>query len=383
MSAKLRLGVNIDHVATVRNARGGARPDPVRAALLAIQAGADGITAHLREDRRHIRDADIARLKAEISKPLNFEMAVTEEMLAIAARTRPHACCLVPEKREERTTEGGLDVLGQKAALIPAIATLKAAGSRISLFIEPDEAPIRLSKELGADIVELHTGTWCHAVEAGDAAKAEAEFQRLKAGAAFGPPSGLKCMRATASISQRPRSSRPCRNSWNSTSGISSSARRSSSACPRRSARCGRDGSRRGEARMIIGIGSDLCRIDRIEETLNRFGERFINRVFTETERARSERRAERVASYAKRFAAKEAMSKALGTGLRMGIAWRDMGVVNEPSGRPTMVLVGKAAERLKAMTPPGHRAVIHLTITDDDPYALAVVVIEALPQTG
>ncbi len=192
MSAKLRLGVNIDHVATVRNARGGARPDPVRAALLAIQAGADGITAHLREDRRHIRDADIARLKAEISKPLNFEMAVTAEMLAIAARTRPHACCLVPEKREERTTEGGLDVLGQKAALIPAIATLKAAGSRISLFIEPDEAPIRLSKELGADIVELHTGTWCHAVEAGDAAKAEAEFQRLKAGAAFGASIGLE-----------------------------------------------------------------------------------------------------------------------------------------------------------------------------------------------
>lgn len=134
---------------------------------------------------------------------------------------------------------------------------------------------------------------------------------------------------------------------------------------------------------MIIGIGSDLCRIDRIEETLQRFGERFINRVFTETERARSERRAERVASYAKRFAAKEAMSKALGTGLRMGIAWRDMGVVNEPSGRPTMVLAGKAAARLKAMTPAGHRPVIHLTITDDDPYALAVVVIEALPETG
>lgn len=188
----LRLGVNIDHVATIRNARGGKHPDPVRAARMAAQAGADGITAHLREDRRHIRDADIERLKAEISKPLNFEMAVTDEMLAIATRTRPHACCLVPEKREERTTEGGLDVVGQKAALIPAIAKLKAAGCRISLFIEPDEAPIRLSRELGADIVELHTGTWCHAVEAGDAAKAEAEFQRLKAGAAFGASIGLE-----------------------------------------------------------------------------------------------------------------------------------------------------------------------------------------------
>jgi pyridoxine 5-phosphate synthase len=192
MSAMLRLGVNIDHVATIRNARGGARPDPLRAALLAIEAGADGITAHLREDRRHIRDADMERLRATISKPLNFEMALTDEMLAIATRIRPHACCLVPEKREERTTEGGLDVIGQSTALAPAIARLKQAGARISLFIEPDEAPIRASKELGADIVELHTGTWCHAVEAGDAGKAEAELRRLKAGAAFGASLGLE-----------------------------------------------------------------------------------------------------------------------------------------------------------------------------------------------
>lgn len=192
MSAVLRLGVNIDHVATVRNARGGARPDPVRAALLAIEAGADGITAHLREDRRHIRDADMARIKAAISKPLNFEMAVTDEMLAIAARTRPHACCLVPEKREERTTEGGLDVVGQHNSLVAPIRLLREKGIRISLFIEADEAPIRMAKELGADIVELHTGTWCHAVEAGDIAKAEAEFRRLKAGAAFGASLGLE-----------------------------------------------------------------------------------------------------------------------------------------------------------------------------------------------
>ena len=188
----LRLGVNIDHVATVRNARGGARPDPVRAALLAIDAGADGITAHLREDRRHIRDADIASLKAQITKPLNFEMAVTPEMLAIALAAKPHAACLVPEKREERTTEGGLDVLGQSAALEPAIASLKAAGIRISLFIEADEAPIRASLALGADIVELHTGTWCHAVEAGDTAKANREFERLKTGAKLAHQLGLE-----------------------------------------------------------------------------------------------------------------------------------------------------------------------------------------------
>lgn len=192
MSGKLRLGVNIDHVATVRNARGGARPDPVRAALLAIGAGADGITAHLREDRRHIRDTDMARLKSGINKPLNFEMAVTPEMLAIAERVKPHACCLVPEKREERTTEGGLDVVGQQNALLAPIAWLKSNGIRVSLFIEADEAPIRAAKALGADIVELHTGTWCHAVEAGDANKAAREFQRLKQGAAFGASLGIE-----------------------------------------------------------------------------------------------------------------------------------------------------------------------------------------------
>ena len=189
---RIRLGVNIDHVATVRNARGGTRPDPVRAAMLAIGAGADGITAHLREDRRHIRDDDMARLKAGILKPLNYEMAATAEMLEIARRILPHACCLVPEKREERTTEGGLDVVGGHNALKPYIAALKAAGIRVSLFIEPDAAPIDMSKALGADIVELHTGTWCHAVEAGDMTKAEAEFQRLKAGAAIAHAAGLE-----------------------------------------------------------------------------------------------------------------------------------------------------------------------------------------------
>jgi pyridoxine 5-phosphate synthase len=189
---RLRLGVNIDHVATVRNARGGALPDPVRAAHLAIAAGADGITAHLREDRRHIRDADIERLMAELTKPLNFEMAATDEMVALAERLRPHAACLVPEKREERTTEGGLDVVGQRAALTPQIARLKAASCRVSLFIEADEAPIAMAAELGAPVVELHTGSWCHAVLDGETAKAEAEFQRLAKGAALAATLGLE-----------------------------------------------------------------------------------------------------------------------------------------------------------------------------------------------
>jgi pyridoxine 5-phosphate synthase len=192
MADRLRLGVNIDHVATVRNARGGALPDPVRAAHLAIAAGADGITAHLREDRRHIRDADMERLATELTKPLNFEMGATEEMIALAERLKSHAACLVPEKREERTTEGGLDVVGQAAHLAPAIARLKAAGCRVSLFIEPDEAPIAMAAKLGAPVVELHTGSWCHAVIDGEAAKAEAEFQRLANGAALGARLGLE-----------------------------------------------------------------------------------------------------------------------------------------------------------------------------------------------
>jgi pyridoxine 5-phosphate synthase len=188
----LRLGVNIDHVATLRNARGGARPDPVRAALLAIEAGADGITAHLREDRRHILDGDMMRLKAELSKPLNFEMAATAEMLALARKIQPHACCLVPEKREERTTEGGLDIISGQNHLRPFIASLVADGIRVSLFIEPDAAPIDMAKRLKAEVVELHTGSWCHALEAGDLERAAQEFARLAAGAAHAAALGLE-----------------------------------------------------------------------------------------------------------------------------------------------------------------------------------------------
>src|SRR5580700_9592970 len=188
----LRLGVNVDHVATLRNARGGARPDPVRAALLAIEAGADGITAHLREDRRHIRDADMARLKAEISKPLNFEMAATEDMLRIALATKPHAVCLVPERREELTTEGGLDVVGQHNALAPYISRLSEAGVRVSLFIAADPAQIEMAARLRAPVIEIHTGAWCDAVVDGHAEKAEAEWKRIVAGASLARSAGLE-----------------------------------------------------------------------------------------------------------------------------------------------------------------------------------------------
>jgi pyridoxine 5-phosphate synthase len=192
MSA-LRLGVNVDHVATVRNARGGALPDPVRAALIAIDAGADGITAHLREDRRHIHDDDMRRLKASITKPLNFEMAATEAMLDIALRLRPHACCLVPEKRTERTTEGGLDVVGGFRSLKPFVAELDKAGIRVSMFIEPSSEALKASADLGAPVVELHTGAWCDALARGDSARADYEFGRLRVAAAQTPALALEC----------------------------------------------------------------------------------------------------------------------------------------------------------------------------------------------
>lgn len=188
----LRLGVNIDHVATLRNARGGIRPDPVRAALTAIEAGADGITAHLREDRRHIRDADMKRLKAELSKPLNFEMAATPDMMRIALETKPHAVCLVPERREELTTEGGLDVVGQRDSLAPSIARFGDAGIRVSLFIAADPRQIEMAAQLRAPVIELHTGAWCDAVFDGHTEKADAEWKRIVAGAKLAKAAGLE-----------------------------------------------------------------------------------------------------------------------------------------------------------------------------------------------
>lgn len=189
MKRYLRLGVNIDHVATIRNARGGRHPDPVRAARLAEAAGADGITAHLREDRRHISDDDIARLMGELARPLNFEMAATAEMLGIALRHRPHAACLVPEKREERTTEGGLDVRASQRHLMGFAQELRAAGIRVSLFVEPDPAQLDAALAVGAQVVELHTGAYC---EAAGEARAR-HLRRLQAAAAHAESIGLEC----------------------------------------------------------------------------------------------------------------------------------------------------------------------------------------------
>lgn len=191
-TGKLRLGVNIDHVATVRNARGSAYPDPVRAAKIAEEAGADGITAHLREDRRHISDADIDGLMAALSKPLNFEMAATEEMQQIALRHRPHAVCIVPEKREERTTEGGLEVAREENRLAHYIAPLRDAGCRVSIFIAADQKQIEAAHRIGAEVIELHTGAYCDFHAEGEFGKRDDELARLTDMASFAHSLGLE-----------------------------------------------------------------------------------------------------------------------------------------------------------------------------------------------
>ena len=188
----LRLGVNIDHVATIRNARGGDHPDPVRAAEIVAAAGGDGITAHLREDRRHIRDADLARIQEATDLPLNLEMAATREMLEIALRHRPHAACIVPERREERTTEGGLDAAGQHNSLAPIIDELKGAGIRVSLFIEADERQLDAALRLGAPVVEFHTGEYAHAFLDGDRDKIAREVKRITDMAALAAKNGIE-----------------------------------------------------------------------------------------------------------------------------------------------------------------------------------------------
>ena len=192
MATHLRLGVNIDHVATIRNARGGAFPDPARAAEIAQAAGADGITIHLREDRRHIRDDDLTRIRAATDLPINLEMAVTDEMLVIGERFKPHAACFVPEKREERTTEGGLNVAGLHNQVAPAVARMREVGSRVSLFIEPDPVQIAVAEVLKAPVVELHTGKYAELWLAKDKAGIEAELEKLRIAAAEAARRGIE-----------------------------------------------------------------------------------------------------------------------------------------------------------------------------------------------
>ena len=188
----IRLGVNIDHVATIRNARGGPHPDPVRAALLVAASGADSITAHLREDRRHIRDDDMRRLKAEIGLPLNFEMAATAEMLQFCTQVQPHACCIVPENRNEQTTEGGLDVVGQHNFIAPFVRELTDAKIRVSLFVDPEPAQIEAAKSAGAPVIEIHTGAYYEATAATEPARIKSELEKIRAAASLADKIGLE-----------------------------------------------------------------------------------------------------------------------------------------------------------------------------------------------
>ena len=296
----LRLGVNIDHVATLRNARGGAHPDPVRAAHAVLAAGADGITFHLREDRRHIRDDDVrAPQGARSTAPLNFEMAATAEMMAIALATRPHACCLVPERREERTTEGGLDAAGAQEALKPYVGRLVEAGIQVSLFIAPDPAQIAAAAAVGAPAIEFHTGHWADFVAAGRTARGRGRVRPHRRRRPAGPRAGHR-----GPCRPRPRlrhlgdHRRDRREIVELNIGhfiIGEAVFEGLDSVIRAHARGDgprpRPGGGAGRSAMILGLGSDLIDIRRIEKTLERHGERFIDRVFTDVERAAAERR--------------------------------------------------------------------------------------------
>ena len=283
MSRPLRLGVNIDHVATIRNARGGDHPDPVRAAHAAAAAGADGITAHLREDRRHITDRDIDRLMAEIDLPLNLEMAATEEMLAIALAHRPHAACIVPEKREERTTEGGLDAAGQHNHLAYFVDRLRGANIRVSLFIEPDPAPGRSRdppRRAGRRIPHRPLRPSRSEAERVD------ELKRLTDAAALAAKNGIEphAGHGLTLDNVAPIAAIPQLAELNIGHFLVGEAIFTGLEASVRAMRPAMD-----SCAMIVGIGSDLCNIERIQKSLDRFGDRFLSRVFTDIERAKAE----------------------------------------------------------------------------------------------
>ena len=400
----LRLGVNIDHVATIRNARGGAAPDPVRAAKLAIAAGADGITAHLREDRRHIRDDDIARLKAEIDKPLNFEMAATDEMLAIALKTKA-ACGLPRSGKAQRThhrrrarCRRSTDALWRQSC---TRSNMPASACRCSS--PRSRAQIEAAAALGSDVIEIHTGAWCEALAKGKAAMPTSRMASDRRRRGNWPPaSAWKSMPAMASITPAPKRSPSLPQIVELNIGhflIGEAVFEGLAATDQIHARGHGPRPREGQ-RMIP---KSVARGFRIRSCARRKHDHrprlrslrcaphrqrpssatatvFSTASLPPAERAKAERRANKAETYAKRFAAKEACSKALGTGLRAGVFWRDMGVVNLPGGRPTMKLTGGALARLKSILPPGHEARIDVSLTDEGPTAQAIVIISAVP---
>ena len=390
-ASPIRLGVNVDHVATVRNARGGRHPDPVKAAEIAIAAGADGITAHLREDRRHIVDDDIVRLKARITKPLNLEMAATAEMVGIACELKP-ACRLhraraarrAHHRRRSRRRRPARGAARLRSASSPA------AGIRVSLFIAAEPAQIEAADAIGAPVIEIHTGAWCDALGGRDAAAAAAEFERIERGAAQARSAGLEVhaghgldfitaetIAALAEIVELNIGHFLIGEAI--FAGLRAAVRQMRAAMDRGRANCAA-----GTCAMILGIGSDITDVRRIAK-VHRAPRRPLPRPHLHADRARQAPKGGATGSKPTPSASppRRPAPRRLGTGFRAGVWWRDMGVVNLPSGRPTMELTGGAKRRLEAITPEGYEARIDLTITDEGPMAHAFVIISAVAFGG
>jgi len=361
MSVAILLGVNIDHVATVRQARRARYPDPVHAALAAEQAGADSITLHLREDRRHIQDPDVLALRGLLQTRMNLELAVTDEMLAIAAALRPSDCCLVPERRLEITTEGGLDVAAQATRIGEAAARLTAAGVRVALFIDPEPRQIQAARAAGAPVIELHTGAY-------------AEARGSAAATALGGTPGDEPRTGSA---RRPRPELPQRAAGRRGARDRRAQHRARDRGPgavRRTAGCGTrdEGPHEGGARVIFGIGVDVLESARITQTLERFGTRFIEHLLMPEEQAQLARTARPARFLAMRFAAKEAIVKAMGTGFAHGVWIRDVGVVQNAWGKPEVVF-SERGERVRRGLGVGDA---HVTLTDERGLVVAVAVL-------
>ena len=369
---RIALGLNIDHVATLRQARRERVPDPVQAALVAEQAGADSITLHLREDRRHIQDADVRTLRGLLTTHMNLEMAVSAEMLRIAAEVRPADVCLVPERRAELTTEGGLDVVAESTRIGEACAELKRAGIRVSLFIDPEPRQIEASAAVGAPVIELHTGAYAGAAGAAGGPRRTAGAPRGRGASGPGP----RTHRA-----RWPRAQLRERAAGGSPAGRRRAEHRARDRSARGVRRTERGGTRdegadAGGARMIYGIGVDVLEAERITRTLARFGARFTEHLLLPQEAAQMHLTRRPARFLAMRFAAKEAIVKAMGTGFAHGMWIRDVGVVQNAWGKPE-VIFSERGDALRRKLGIGEG---HVTLTDEKGLVVAVAVLMRAP---
>ncbi len=354
----IELGVNIDHIATVRQARRTYEPDPVWAAVEAHLGGADGITVHLREDRRHIQDDDVRRLRELTHIKLNLEMAATDEMVGVALRVKPEMAMLVPEGRQEVTTEGGLDIAGQEARIRDVIARLAGAGIVTSVFIDAEPRQVEAAARAGARVCEIHTGPYAHAFHS----KGRDPGERARRGRARQDPRGRRGdPRARHALQRRARAQLLQRGAGGGASRRAGAAHRARHREPR-----GLRGHARGRARdevahdrrrrarapegrgaMIVGVGTDVVSIPRVADALERWGERFVARILTPEERVRYAHTRQKASHLAKRFAAKEAFSKAIGTGIRSPFRWHSVSVGRDARGKPGLVPSADMARHL------------------------------------